>query len=106
MIPYDAQPDEAQLQEAIALVRAGLGEAEIKIAASYTTPLFWTLRNSDDDEIEFMKGGSAFFIDTGECVFAVTAAHVIEECLQDTRSRVHSMHAGKQLRTSSAISLG
>jgi hypothetical protein len=86
MLPYDSEPDEAQIHEAIALILAGLGEAEIKIAASYTTPLFWTLRHQNDNDIEFMKGGSAFFIDTGERVFAVTAAHVVEECLEDTRS--------------------
>ena len=81
----DAEPNDAQKQEAIALIRAGLGEAEIRIAASYTTPFFWTLRKSNGDEM--MKGGSAFFIDTGECVFAITASHVVEECLEDTKSR-------------------
>jgi DNA invertase Pin-like site-specific DNA recombinase len=85
MIPLDAEPNEAQKHEAIAIVLAGLGEAEIRIAASYTTPFFWTLRNSNGDEM--LKGGSAFFIDTGERVFAVTASHVVEECLQDTKSR-------------------
>lgn len=85
MIPLDAEPNEAQKHEAIAIVLAGLGEAEIRIAASYTTPFFWSLRNSNGDEM--LKGGSAFFIDTGERVFAVTASHVVEECLQDTKSR-------------------
>jgi len=30
-----------------------------------------------------MKGGSAFFLDTGQRVLGVTAAHVVTECLQD-----------------------
>jgi hypothetical protein len=84
MIPLDAEPDEAQKRDAIALILGGLGEAELKIAASYTTPFFWVLRSSDGREM--MKGGSAFFLDTGERIFAVTAAHVVEECLQDTKS--------------------
>lgn len=84
MIPLDAEPDEALKKEAIALILAGLGEAELKIVASYTTPLFWILLNCNGKEM--MKGGSAFFLDTGERVFAVTAAHVVEECLQDTKS--------------------
>ncbi len=85
MTPLDAEPDEAHKQEAIELILKGLGEAELKIAASYTTPLFWVLRSCNGKEM--MKGGSAFFLDTGERTFAVTAAHVVEECLQDTKSR-------------------
>lgn len=85
MLPLDAEPDEAEKQQITALILAGLGEAELKIAASYTAPFFWILRSSDGSEM--MKGGSAFFLDTGEAIFGVTAAHVVEECLQDTKLR-------------------
>ena len=83
MIPLDSEPSDAEKEAIVALILAGLGEAEIKIAASYTAPFFWVLRNSDRGQM--IKGGSAFFLDTGERVFAVTASHVVEECLQDTR---------------------
>ena len=33
-----------------------------------------------------MKSGTLFFLNTGERLFAVTAAHVVQECLDDTRS--------------------
>ena len=40
IIPLDAEPSDAQKQEIIALIRAGLGEAEIRIAASYHDSAF------------------------------------------------------------------
>ena len=33
-----------------------------------------------------MKNGSIFFVDAGQGVFGVTAAHVVVECLRDTKS--------------------
>ena len=105
MIPLNSEPDEAHKREAIALIRAGLGEAEIRIAGSYTAPLFWILRSCDGREMA--KGGSAFFVDTGERILAVTASHVVEECLQDTKSRtfVQSM-VGSDLGTPVPFHLG
>ena len=73
-----------QKKEAIATILGGLGKAEIEHIVTYTTPLFWILRRGDGDE--FMKGGSAFLIDTGVRTFGVTAAHVVTEYLQDTKS--------------------
>jgi hypothetical protein len=105
MIPLDAEPSEAHKKEAIALILAGLGEAEIKIAGSYTAPFFWTLCGSKGSEM--MKGGSAFFIDTGERIFGVTAAHVVEECLRDTRSKAFiQCMIGSNLGTSVPFNLG
>ena len=54
MTPLDDEPSETDKQEAIALIIAGLGEAEIKIAASYTAPFFLgitRLRRPGDDEV-------------------------------------------------------
>ncbi len=105
MIPLDAEPDEALKKDAIALILAGLGEAELKIAASYTTPFFWVLRGGDGREM--MKGGSAFFVDTGERTFGVTATHVVEECLQDTKSRTFvQCMLGSNLGTTVPFHLG
>lgn len=84
MISYGSEPDEAHKAEAIAMILAGLGEVELHIAASYTTPFFWVVRYSDGSEQ--LKGGSLFFLDTGTRMFGVTAAHVVEGCLNDGKS--------------------
>lgn len=84
MIEYASEPSEEKIHEAIAVIVNGLGKAELEIVASYTSPLFWILRNPNGDEQ--VKQGSAFFLDTGERIFAVTAAHVVTECLEDTKS--------------------
>jgi hypothetical protein len=83
-IPLDALPDPSVMQDAIGIIRGGLGKAELEFIASLTAPFFWILCNSDGKEMT--KSGSAFFLDAGEGVFGVTAAHVIQECLQDSRS--------------------
>lgn len=84
MIPLDSLPDPSLEGEAIALMSGGLGKAEVELAASFTAPLFWLLRGKHGETI---KNGSVFFLDAGEGVFAVTASHVLEECLADSRSR-------------------
>ncbi|HLH12427.1 MAG TPA: hypothetical protein VKV77_11180 [Methylovirgula sp.] len=84
MIPYDSEPDEAFKAAAVAMIRAGLGEAELGIVASYTTPFYWVLRYGDGCQ-EF-RGGSLFFLDTSRRIFGVTASHVVEACLEDTKS--------------------
>jgi hypothetical protein len=75
---------EDQKKEAIATILGGLGKFEIEHIVTYTTPLFWILRRDNGDEL--MKGGSAFLIDTGVRTFGVTAAHVVTEYLEDTKS--------------------
>jgi hypothetical protein len=54
----------------------GLGRAELEFATSLCAPLFWPIRTGDD-QIR-TRNGTAFFLDAGEGVFAVTAAHVID----------------------------
>jgi hypothetical protein len=83
MIPLGSEPDPAFSEEAKALIRRGLGKAEIEFAASVTAPLFWYFR--DDSGVKF-KNGTTFFLDAGLGVFAVTACHVVEECFKDTKS--------------------
>jgi hypothetical protein len=84
MIPLDAAPDPNLIEKAKALMRGGLGKAELEFIGTITAPLFWVLRDSDGREN--MKGGSVFFLDAGEGQFAVTAAHVVTECFEDTKS--------------------
>jgi hypothetical protein len=65
-----------------AVADADLGKAEIEFAASVAAPIFWVLRDSSGERI---KNGSAFFLDTGHSLFAVTACHVVEEYLADSK---------------------
>jgi hypothetical protein len=83
VIPLDAEPDPSLAADAKALMAAGLGKAELEFIASITAPIFWMLR--DDHGNEQIKGGSAFILDTGAEVFAVTAAHVVVECFEDSK---------------------
>jgi hypothetical protein len=81
----NSEPDEKTKAEAIALILAGLAEAELKQAASYTAPLIWTVRDSLGQSQ--IKGGSVFFLNTGKETFAVTAAHVVIDFFNDIRSQ-------------------
>jgi hypothetical protein len=83
MEPSGSNPSEELKSEAGTAVLGGLGKAELKFAASYTAPFFWDTRNTDGSNR--LRSGSAFFLNTGDSTFAVTAAHVVIECLQDTK---------------------
>jgi hypothetical protein len=72
--------------EAVRLTLAGLGKAELELAGSYPSPLIWTVDGGNS-----LKGGTVFFLDTGEAVFAVTAAHVVVEFFAD--SKMPNVHA-------------
>lgn len=100
MIVREAEPDPSVIAEAIAVVRDGLGEAELKFVAAITALLFWILRDSNNNEM--VKGGSLFFLDAGEGVFAVTAAHVIVECFNDSKS---PMFVQSMIGSSGGVSL-
>jgi len=78
------QPDLPK-QPPIEVAENDLGKAELQFAASVVAPLFWIMRNSRTGQ-EQIKNGTIFFLDTGTKLFAVTAGHVIQECLYDTRS--------------------
>ena len=75
--------------EAIRLTLAGLGKAELELASSYTSPLIWTV--DDGNGLKRVKGGTVFFLDTGEAIFAVTAAHVVLEFFEDLK--IPNVHA-------------
>jgi hypothetical protein len=78
-----------QKAEAIRLTLAGLGKAELEIAASYASPLIWTVDGGNG--LKRVKGGTVFFLDTSEAVFAVTADHVVREFFAD--SQIPNVHA-------------
>ncbi|MGD1035609.1 MAG: serine protease [Roseiarcus sp.] len=83
MIPLGAAPSEETREEAKRLVAAGLRKAEVELVALFAAPIFWVLRT---DEGEFLKNGTTFFLDAGQGVFGVTAAHVVTECFHDCQS--------------------
>jgi hypothetical protein len=61
-----------------------LGKAEPEFIGSIVSPFFWVLRNGEGQE--YAKNGTLFFMHTGRRLIAVTAAHVVQECLDDSRS--------------------
>jgi hypothetical protein len=90
--------------EAIRLTLAGLGMAELELVGSYTSPLIWTIDGGS--RFRHMKGGTVFFLDTGEAVFGVTAAHVVTEFFKDSKTpNVHAAIAAHD-KSPMRISLG
>lgn len=63
---------------------AGLGKAELEFVMSLTAPLYWIIREGHGYRVQ---NGSAFFLDAGEGIFAVTANHVIEGWKRDCDNR-------------------
>jgi hypothetical protein len=82
---HETAPTASVIEEAIAVIRRGLGKAELEFVSSLTAPFFWILRNSSSGK-HMVKSGSIFFLNAGKGAFGVTAAHVVIECLNDTRS--------------------
>jgi hypothetical protein len=72
-----APPPSLTREEAIAIMRGGLGEAELALVASFCAPLYW-VNPIDVRQIE-VKNGSAFFLDAGTGPFWVTSYHVIRK---------------------------
>jgi hypothetical protein len=85
LMAHETGPTASVFEEAIAVIRGGLGKAELEFIGSLTAPLFWILRDSSSGH-EMVKNGSLFFLDAGKGAFAVTASHVVTECLNDTKS--------------------
>jgi hypothetical protein len=85
-VPPNEELSPAEQAEALAMIRGGLGEVELKLIGSMATPIFWVMRDRSDSGNRLMKSGSLFFLNAGEGTFAVTAAHVVAECLKDSQS--------------------
>lgn len=69
----DCQPSR---EEAIALLKGGLGEALVNAAANYVMPIYWVA--AQDGRPHIPGNGSAFLLDAGQGPFLVTAGHVFE----------------------------
>jgi hypothetical protein len=62
--------------EAKAIMSGGLGDYELERVAGYCAPLYWAVRGSSRSVSS--HNGTAFFLNAGEGLFAVTACHVID----------------------------
>jgi hypothetical protein len=72
-MPIDEQ---LSIDEAKAIMAGGLGDYELELVTSYCAPLYWAAR--DEDGSFGSHNGTAFFLDAGEGLFAVTACHVVD----------------------------
>lgn len=85
--PNDTDDIAPQLskEEAVAIIRNGLGEFELTNVTSFCAPLYWVIgRRADGSPIA--RNGTAFFLDPGPGVFGVTACHVIHGWMRDQRA--------------------
>jgi hypothetical protein len=67
--------DQLSIDEAKAIICAGLGEYELKLVTSFCAPLYWAIRTEAGVHT---RNGTAFFLDMGVGVLGVTACHVVE----------------------------
>jgi len=73
------------IEKAKRVMNAGLGEVELKLVISFSAPIFWA--TLEDGQVR-SGNGTAFFLNTGERLFGVTACHVIdgwEQCPAEKR---------------------
>ena len=68
-------------EQARALMSSGLAKVELEFLMSLTVPLFWVLR--EGEKCFRVHNGSAFFLNAGAGLFAVTAHHVIKQLNHD-----------------------
>jgi hypothetical protein len=71
-------------EEAIAIMRGGLGEAELALAGSFCAPLYWVTGRMPDRS-PIAQNGTAFFVNAGQGVFGVTACHVVHGWIRARR---------------------
>jgi len=68
------------------ILSAGLGLGLLHSGLAFAIPLWWVFENA---EVGFgLRNGSAFLVDLGHGVFAVTAAHVFREYLTAKKTAV------------------
>jgi hypothetical protein len=93
-------------EQALAIIQGGLGKAELEVIGSMTAPIFWVLRNSETG-LEQTSNGTIFFVDTGQAVFGVTAAHVVTACFEDTKKPTFvQCMVGRENQIAFPISIG
>jgi hypothetical protein len=90
------------IEAAKAIMKGGLGEAELKLVATFAAPFYWVIRQGDGRPTT--RNGTAFFLDAGNGPIGVTACHVIEGYLADCETRdVTSLRLGARAGNSLAI---
>jgi hypothetical protein len=57
---------------------------DLELVGGLAAPIVWVHR--EESGIERYKNGTVSFFDTGVAIFAVTACHVIDDCLTDVES--------------------
>jgi hypothetical protein len=72
-------------EEAIAIMRNGLGDAELALITSFCAPLYWVV-GRDTNGNPIARNGTVFFLDAGEGAFAITACHVIHGWIRDQKA--------------------
>jgi hypothetical protein len=75
------------MDEAKAIIRGGLGEAELRLVASFCAPMYWTVKRGGE---LVTRNGTMFFLNTGERIFGVTVCHVIDGWQRSRASEVAS----------------
>jgi hypothetical protein len=84
-------------EEARKIMAGGLGKAELEFATSVCAPLYWIIKEPDGRN-KRVRNGTAFFLNAGSGVFAVTAAHVLAGLDEDSKSaKVESVQLGTDL---------
>lgn len=68
------------------VLSAGLGVSLLHSGLAFAMPLWWAFKNHDTGI--GLRNGSAFLVDFGHGIFAVTAAHVFREYLEAKRTAV------------------
>lgn len=81
--PRTDPPSRAHLTKMMALDKMINREA-LDTALSMTGAIYWATDNAA--HVDRLQNGSLFFVDAGLGVFGVTAAHVVESCLEDESS--------------------
>ncbi len=79
------------------IMAGGLGRAELEFVTSVCAPLYWIIREADGSRR--VRNGTAFFLNAGEGIFAVTADHVMVGLDQDrSQHEIEAVQLGCDLK--------
>jgi len=67
------------------LQNPAIPEVELDFVGSIAAPFYWVLRNAEGKDR--LRNGTVFFINTGTSIVAATACHVIDQCMEDAKTR-------------------
>ena len=68
--------EQLSIEEGRAIMQRGLGKFELELVTSFCTSLYCAMRQQNGEVSS--RNGTAFFLNAGEGIFGVTAAHVID----------------------------